>query len=668
MWAIFKREFKSFFITPMGYIFFALNLIISGIFFASTTYSQQSSDMSQYFGSISIILLFFVPILTMKLIAEDKHNKTDQLLFTSPVTPIRIVLGKYMAVCAVFLISQVISLLYLVILMILGNPNIINCLSMYLGFVIMGFAFISVGLFASSLTENQIVAAVIGFCILLCFWIVPIFIGQIDNAVLSSIVNWLSVTDRYEPFTTSLLSLSAIIYFITFAMLFLAFTIFRLSRINLRKITNFMLAIIVVVGLNLGVSLLSTKATLEYDMSKSGIYTLTKETKKVLADLKGDVTLYFFTTGGTVDNSNVDFIKIFDKYKQQSNKIKIIKANPDKNPMYARDFNNGNQISVGSIVVEYGKKYKFLSPDSNYMQQSNQTESIITNAIVNLTSGIVPNIAYLGGHGTELTSSSFNDIATYAQAKITSVNTLKQDISNRYDILIISAPKIDLNDTEISRIKKYVAGGGSLQVYYDVTTNLPRLSKYLRDNWGVTFNQNIVVESNSSKYLQYPVLFIPDKGDSDIVSSSTTPLYIPNARTLTISDKSGINPVELLTSSSTSYAKVNLHATTIAKEKGDIDGPAAIAYLFESGKGSLLACGSVSMVEKFPDYNYNFIVNTINYQSGNKNMQVRPKPIDQGTLKITGNQATWMTIILLFILPAAFIIASIVVYRKRRKM
>lgn len=674
MWAIFKREFKSFFITPIGYIFLALNLIVSGYFFVASTLFiisdygiYQYSDMSSYFGSIGIILLFFVPILTMKLISEEKRNKTDQLLFTSPVTPIKIVLGKYFAVCAVFLVSQIISLTYLVILMIYGEPNIINCLSMYLGFTIMGFAFISVGMFSSSLTENQIISAVIGFCLLLCFWLVPAIASMMSNDVMVNILSWLSITNRYEPFTGNLLSLSAIIYFITFAMLFLAFTVFRLSRINLRKITNFMLAIAIVIGLNLGVELLSSKTNLEYDMSNSGIYTLTNETKKVLAELKNDVTIYFFTSSGTRDGG-IDFNKLFDKYKKQSNKIKVEIIDPEKNPQYATQFNKGAKIENFSIGIVYGDKSKLLSYGENYLEQSNQTEAIVTNAIVNLTTGVEPKIAYLGGHGTELDESSFTDIATYAQVKIDSINPLKQDISKSYDTFIICAPKVDFNKKEIARIKKYVKNGGNLQVYYDIDTKLPNFNKYLKDYWAVKIDSNIVLESDASRYLKLETIIVPDFGENEITSTLTTPMYIPNTRTITLGEKADIEPIELLTSSETSYAKSNLNAKTLAQEKGDIDGPLGLAYLLESSKSSLFVAGSSSMAEQYADYNYNFIVNTINYQSGSKDMQVRPKPMDEGTLTMTGSQVLWTSVIILLLLPLALIIASIIIYRKRRKM
>jgi ABC-2 type transport system permease protein len=230
MIAVFKRELKSYFFSPIGYIFIGFFLLLSGYFFAAGNLMQGTADLKMIFGNMSIVFLFLVPILTMRLISEEMKSKTDQLLLTSPVSLTGIVVGKYLAALAVYFVSLLITFVYPAILFIYSKPAVGEILSGYLGFFLMGASFIAIGLFISSLTENQVISAVASFGVLLLLWLIDWIVPFVQNPFLGKAIGWFSILKRYEDFTLGILNLSPIVYYISFTSAFVFLTIRVLEK------------------------------------------------------------------------------------------------------------------------------------------------------------------------------------------------------------------------------------------------------------------------------------------------------------------------------------------------------------------------------------------------------------------------------------------------------
>jgi ABC-2 type transport system permease protein len=280
MIAILRRELKAYFTSPIGYIFMGFFILLSGIFFAGGNLLRADPSYTAMLGSITFVFLIVVPILTMRLISEDMKQKTDQLLITSPLSITGIVLGKYLAAVVVFLLTLVITLVYPLILSFFTFAGLAwwEIVGGYIGFFLLGSCFIAVGLFFSSLTDNQLIAAVVTFAALLVIWIldwvsqsVPgdavsglvflsliaaglvllIFFSTRSAAVsavaailavaalvllyvfsrgffegfIAKFLGWLSLLKRYNDFTMGILSLSPIVYYISFCGAFIFFTV-----------------------------------------------------------------------------------------------------------------------------------------------------------------------------------------------------------------------------------------------------------------------------------------------------------------------------------------------------------------------------------------------------------------------------------------------------------
>ena len=222
MWAIIKKEFKSYFLSPIGYIYIGVFLLTCSIFFYLDVFTYLSTDFPYMFGSAVTILTFIVPLVTMRMFSEERKNGTEQLLLTSPRSITQIVLGKFVAAALVVVVSVLLTLIYFGILSYFGEPQLGKSLVAILGFALLAIAYVSFGMFASSLTENQIIAAVISVAFFMISWFLPGFS--------SAFVNFSLMDAFYMSFVNGTISIQNLVLLLSFTVLFIIFTIMVIQR------------------------------------------------------------------------------------------------------------------------------------------------------------------------------------------------------------------------------------------------------------------------------------------------------------------------------------------------------------------------------------------------------------------------------------------------------
>ena len=222
MWAVYKKELKTYFLSPIGYVAVGLFLIIYSMFFFLTTIFYGAVDLGNlYYLSARYGLLLIIPILTMRIFAEERKTGTEQLLLTSPRSITSIVLGKFFAAVTVIAITLIISLMYFAIVSCFAKANIVTVLVTMLGFLLLGMAAISFGMLASSITENQIIAAIIT----IAFLVVPWFLVDMN-----SIFSKINLMDLFMKFPYGLISIRDVVSLISFTIMCLLLTILFMKR------------------------------------------------------------------------------------------------------------------------------------------------------------------------------------------------------------------------------------------------------------------------------------------------------------------------------------------------------------------------------------------------------------------------------------------------------
>ena len=230
MFAIYKRDIRSYFVTPIGYVFLAIFYAIAGYYFFGYQLYGGNADFSYLFDTLFSMVIFLSPLLTMKMFSEEKRHKTDQGLITAPVSLMGIVIGKYLSALTLFALALSVTLLYLGIVVVKAPVEVAVFLGHFIGMLLLGGALCAIGMFVSVLTESQVIAAIgtIGFGIF--FTMVDSVGVMLGTPLMEKVCNYLSFYTHYQDFTTGLLNLADIVFFISIAAFFIFLTIRVLDK------------------------------------------------------------------------------------------------------------------------------------------------------------------------------------------------------------------------------------------------------------------------------------------------------------------------------------------------------------------------------------------------------------------------------------------------------
>lgn len=464
MFAIYKKELKQYFHSMIGFVFLAFFLAIVGIYTWANNFYSGMGNFEVTLGASNFLFVLLIPILTMRIVAEENHQGTSQLLYTSPISITKVILGKYLAVMTLFTIGILVIATYPLILNHYGTDvQLSMAYSALIGYYLLGAAYIAIGMFISSRTESQPIAAVVSFITLLISYLMTSFAGALPSDALSQgiilsvlwlvvafiaynmmknvivsvvvavlgeaaiwilyawksslyeglvakIMNGAAVASRFNDFTLGILDYSAIVYYISIVFLFVFLTIqmikknFSSQKLKSGVYRSFLsiLGIVLVVAVNL----VFGKLDLSTDLSSGSLFTLSKETKTLLKDTKDEITVYYMVQ----DGGEFDYIeKVINQYDKIDN-IKVVKKDPVENPGFAEKYVDA-EISNNDVIVvnEATGAAKYVSSGDLYYQTSDyytsetlqylDVEGRVTAAIQYVRSGDGTKLYVVSGHG-----------------------------------------------------------------------------------------------------------------------------------------------------------------------------------------------------------------------------------------------------------------------------
>ncbi|MDR0930150.1 MAG: Gldg family protein [Clostridiales bacterium] len=714
MFAIYKRELHRYFTSLLGWVFLGFSAIIFGIFFTIINIYYQIADLENFFDTIGIVLLFFVPILTMQLIAEEHRSKTDQLLLTSPIKPGAIIMGKFFAVLTLFAASLMIIVIYIIMLCVVADPPIANSISMLIGYFLMGASLISLGMFASSLTQNSIIAAVISFSLLLILWLGNAASSVFYNSWIAKVIEWVSVLIRFEDFVGGQLLIMSLVYFISFTAIFLYCTTVRLRGKHVKGFVKKSVVALVVISIIAGnvvadYLLNKYKVTIGFDLTTTQIYQISDETKAILSKLNNNIKITVFMYEG--NNSVID--SVVQKYADNSNgKVTYEYVNPEENPAIVKQFSDaGANVESGSVAIKNTDTNAFrLIQYSDFTIMNAvygtvtglQIEPKITSAILGVTEGGKINVGLTINHGEiQLDTSGIGDVLSDNNIETFPTNLLNDNLPD-VNVIMILAPTTDFTSDEIARLSNFVNSGKGVQVMVDPgVADLPNLFAFMQQ-WGLKFNNDLVIEtdytmlgSNSSLSL------IPKLLSSDMTKAlleANRSILFPQARSVSMAEITDTEVIQrpLLQTSDVSYAKTDLNFATAEQEEHDTQGPLYVAglsykvldlaekpyteseaFALQTGldpgviqhkKSSVIAYGGSSFISlQNIQTNKDLILNSLNWQAGvGSQLNVQPKSLESTYIQINNQQMIIMAVIALVVLPIGLFLTGIIVFIRRK--
>lgn len=712
MLAIFKREFKSLFWNITGWLFIGITLALFGLYFFVYNLSYGYPYISYSLSAIAFLFMVTVPILTMRVLAEEKHAKTDQLLLTAPISVGKIVLGKFLALALVYTICIGVICVAPLVLMIFGEVPLAETYVGILGFWLYGLATIAIGTFVSSLTESQVISAVVSFGL--------IFVGYMMSSICSVIsssgnllTKILGCYDLYTPlddFFNGTLSVTGIVYYLSVIALALFLTEqmiqkrrWTISR-NMISTSVFSTGMIaIVVALTVVVNLIASALPETYtqiDATSQKLYSITKDTEKYLDTLKDDVTLYVMVNKNSKDD-NVD--RTLQKYASASKHVKVKYVDPNVSPTFASKYTDSD-VTSNSIIVVCGDRSKVIDYNSdiyeysydssyNYSVTGYDCEGQVTAAIQYVTSESTTNVYELTGHDESTLSGDFSEVFQKRFMNVGSLSLLTVDaIPEDCQAIFITAPQSDLSEDDLSKLSQYLGNGGKiyLSIDYSKWNDLTNFKKLLSDN-NIETTESLLAETDRSYYYQSPFYLLPNVENTEVSSSvaGMTQVFVPYSVGLTYTGEDDSNVTSFMTTSDTTIAKAAANIAAVqsqadaaniaSAQDGDTQGQYSLGMMVtnENG-GELCVLGSAMMCTDSANqivsgHNatlFNGIVNAlVTTDDGNSDnaVVIAAKDYTVSNLTVSANAMLVYGILWGIFMPIALIIIGIIVWARRRK-
>ena len=230
MLRIFKKEMRAYLLNPLGYIYLTIFFVITALLFIVANVRGSSTLFEVVIVNLRTALMIFVPAIIMKLLVEERRSKTEQLLFTAPITVSSIVIGKFLAATAMLVITMIITLVYPIMLSFVTTLYIPSLITSYIGFLLLGMALIAVCLFLSSFTENTVISFLVGVGSIFFIWIGERGVGRIGNKYIAEFVDAFCMMGKLANFTRGYLDIAVVFYYITIIVTFVFLTIRQIEK------------------------------------------------------------------------------------------------------------------------------------------------------------------------------------------------------------------------------------------------------------------------------------------------------------------------------------------------------------------------------------------------------------------------------------------------------
>lgn len=704
MAAIYKRELKSYFQSVIGCLFIGATLFMIGLYFTVYNLFYGYPQISYALQSVVFLFMLTVPVLTMRVLAEERKNKTDQLILTAPISVGKIVLGKYLALATIYTIPCLIVAVYPLILSHFGSVPMGESYLALLAFYLYGLAAIAIGTFVSSLTESVVISAVVTFALLFLGFVMEGIISLISQSgnLLTKFLSIFAMSQRFYDSVEGTLHIDAVIYFLSIIVLMLFLTCQMIQKrrysvsvknmsISAYNSTMTVIIVAVVVAVNLIVGALPNKYTV-WDLTTNKLYSLTQDSIDYVSGLDEDVTIYVLNTE---DNTDSMVKQTLENYKDLTDKISVEYVDPLVNPKFASQYMDAaTTVSRGTIIVESDKRYKVINNSSLYetsmdysTYQSTTTgydgEGQITSAIAYVVSDEMPKIYITTGHGEQQLESAFTKLIDKANIDTEDLRLMDVDaVPEDATVVLIDAPTSDFSVDDADKIIDYLNQGGKVFVVAGYTEDSqPNFQKIL-NFFDLEAEPGMVFESNQNNFYQSPYYLLPDISTSSNLTSAIAGnyyIFAPYAVGISqIGEDDSVSITPLLTTSDKAFSRTDLsNADSLTPEEGDITGPFYIGLeaekTLDSGSASMLLFSSYVMFTQSADSMVsgansqlfaNCLGNVGTYESG---ISIPVKSYEISTLLLTEQKIIILAVITTAVIPLAFLVTGLVVWLRRRK-
>jgi len=623
MTAVFKREFKAFFNNVIGWVFMAVILAVYGLYFFVYNLRGGYPYVAYTLSAMGFLLIIAVSFLTMRVMSEDRKSRTDQLILTAPVSLIKVVIGKFLAMAAIFTLDMLVISITPLVLALYGTVPMGESYTAILGFWLYGLTCIAIGEFASSLTESQILSAIICFVLLFFGYLMNSICSLISEGgnIITKILKCYDLYSRLGTFMAGTLDITSIVYFVTLIILVLFLTTQVVEKrrwtMSVKKlgmgafsVITIVVAVAVCFGINWGVNKIPTEYT-SLDVTNSKLFKLTEDTKTYVSKLENDVTIYAWVAENNADTTVKETLS---RYEDLSSHLKVKYISPSDSPDFYKNYTD-EEPSENTLFVVSDKRSKMIPYDDIYVYSYDyntysktidayDAEGKITSAIeyVLMDDTEMATVYMLTNHGERELGSGFTQSMDKLNISVVNLDLLANDsVPDDCQLLIVNAPEKDLSADDKKKISDYMTAGGTvlLTVTYD-SESQPNIESLLND-YGIELVKGVVMENDANRYYAgTPYFILPE-----VISNTYTAgiengyAFAPYAAGMSLDISSDTyDYLDILGTSDKAVAKMNTEtATTSDYEEGDVKGPfyLGVSAMKREEPGTLVVFSSIDI-------------------------------------------------------------------------
>ncbi len=595
MLAILKRELKVYYTSLFAYVYYAIFFLVTGVFFSASCLETYSTEFGYYvIGVVFYVMVLILPFCTMKLFALERKHKTDQLLFTAPVSSFSVLAAKYLATVIFAILPLAVSAIYPIIISQYGTMSVRFVIGSYIGCALSVLVLLSVGMFVSTLTTNIVLAVVIAYVLYAITLLSRVVEGIVHSDVLFTLVHETSVYNKFNDMISGIVRSGDIIYLVVLALVFFLLTWIVLE--SRRQSFNKMIAYaVVVICLGGVVSFVSLKYTKVYDFTAEQLLTLTDETVEIVSDLDTQVDVYYM---GDESTANATYREFLNKYSELNDNVVV----HYKNVAIDEEFRNYylstlHQVLEASILVVCNERFIYLD-SSDYIKTTQvsqytsksvlELETQLTSAIYYASTDDISKLSIVSGHSEETLNSDFTNMLYMNGYELdvvdisTADNSLHSSFSDDCKAAIINAPQTDYTDAEVAELESYLKKGGNLFVILDpLNEDLTNLYSFLK-KYGLDVEPGVIIEREDGRYAyETPYYLIPKIQDNiytnEIYGKKLSILSMTSKGIIPNGSGNGYTSTDILLTSGKAFAKKDDYENIDAKGESDVGGPFSVA-------------------------------------------------------------------------------------------
>lgn len=706
MTAIYKRELRSFFHSFIGWLYLAVMLFMTGIYFVVINMLSGYPTISYVLQSIVFLLIITIPILTMRTLAEERKYKTDQLILTAPVSVGKIVMGKFLSLVTVFAIPVFITGLIPLFLMKAGEFQTGTSYTSLLGFFLYGCLGLAIGLFLSSLTESVVISAVLSFAVMFLGYIMSGLANVISASGTTRVAEYISkvlmcfdMVGRFDALCGGYFQVESVAYYVTATTFVLFCTTQSIQKrryavagrgvkMGVYSIGNILLAAVLTILVNIGLNYVPDQY-MSLDVTANKLYTLTEDTIQTVSGLTQDVTIYVLTGESAKDE---DLDRTLQQLKGLSNHIKVEYIDPVANPKYYYKYTDTeptqNSLIVvgpnGDTVVDYNDIYAY---EPNYTTYSYEIagydgEGQLLSAIVRVTSEDAAKFYIVSGHDELVFDEIFlnaleKENVAYENLALYAVDEILEDAQ----CIVLNAPVNDYSAEDTEKVLAYLKQGGNALIIPTWTGTSMEQFERIIGYYDVSVVDGVIAEGDRSYYYQNPYNLFPIIKEADITEKiSGGAVLAPLSRGLTYpEDAEDVRYQPFLTTSANSFSKTDMmDGDNYRRGDADIEGPFAIGLKAEKSVESGVVSQAVIVAteqmftsmadEVVPGYNvklFGSVIASLADREGSVAIPVKYYAI--GYLAFNAQTVYVAGFIAVILLPLICLINGLIIWLSRRK-